>query len=541
MRDNSPFAPLRVPIFRAVWLASIASNFGGLVQAVGAAWLMTLIAGSDTQVALVQASTTLPIVVFSLISGAVADSYNRRRVMLASQLFMLAVSVALTVVTYLDLINAWTLLAFTFLLGCGAAFNNPAWQASVRDFVGMDLMPSAVLLNGVGFNVTRSVAPAVGGLIVAAFGAVAAFVVNTLSYLGLLAALWSWRGPPAVAEVHRASLAAAIRAGIRYVRLSPKLKLLYARGFLFGFGAVAVLALLPLIARDLLRGDSLVFGVLLGGFGVGAVIGGLTSSRIAQALSSEQMVRLSFLALLVSVLVASVSPWLLVTLVAVAMSGWGWVLTLALFNTTVQLSTPRWVVGRAMSFYQMFTFGGMALGSWIWGLQVESYSLPVALQFAAAALLAGLLTGIRWPLPDRTELNLDPLGRWQEPAVALDIVPRSGPVSVAVEFLIDEPDVPEFMVLMQERERIRRRDGAREWTLLRNVEQSGQWIERFELPTWADYVRLHSRTTQDDGRINDRIRALHRGAERPRVRRMLVRDPGDARLTLDAKRHSSSE
>ena len=189
MRDNSPFAPLRVPIFRAVWLASIASNFGGLVQAVGAAWLMTLIAGSDTQVALVQASTTLPIVVFSLISGAVADSYNRRRVMLASQLFMLAVSVALTVVTYLDLINAWTLLAFTFLLGCGAAFNNPAWQASVRDFVGMDLMPSAVLLNGVGFNVTRSVAPAVGGLIVAAFGAVAAFVVNTLSYLGLLAAL----------------------------------------------------------------------------------------------------------------------------------------------------------------------------------------------------------------------------------------------------------------------------------------------------------------------------------------------------------------
>ena len=163
---SSPFAPLKVPVFRSFWLANIASNFGGLVQAVGAAWMMTLISSSDALVALVQASTTLPIMVFSLFAGAVADSFDRRRVMLFSQLFMLIVAVVLTVFAFLNLLNAWLLLTFTFLIGCGMAFNNPAWQASVRDFVGKDLLPGAVLLNGVGFNVTRSVAPAIGGTIV---------------------------------------------------------------------------------------------------------------------------------------------------------------------------------------------------------------------------------------------------------------------------------------------------------------------------------------------------------------------------------------
>ncbi len=524
--DQSPFAPLRVPVFRSLWLGNLLSNFGGLVQAVGAAWLMTLIAASDTQVALVQASTTLPVMAFSLLSGAVADSFDRRRVMLIAQLFMFSVSVALVVVTYNGWITAWSLLGLTFLIGCGVAFNNPAWQASVRDFVGMDLVPRAVLLNGVGFNVTRSVAPAIGGLIVAASGAVVAFVVNAASYLGIIAAVWRWRGPAKQPAKYREPLASAIRAGIRYVRLSPNLRRLYVRGFVFGFSAIAVLALLPLITRDMLAGDSFTYGVLLGGFGVGAVVAGLSSERMAESISSERMVRLAFLALAVAVAVCSTSGWFLLTLAAVALAGWAWVLALALFNTTVQLSTPRWVVGRALSFYQMFTFGGMALGSWVWGMAVEMYMLPAALQLSAAALAFGLLLGLKWRIPSRRDLNLDPLNRWQEPDVRLDIVPRSGPVSVAVEYLIEEADVAEFGRLMGQRQRIRRRNGARQWTLLRNIESTSQWIERFELSTWADYVRFHARTTQEDGKVGDRIRELHRGPQPPRVRRSLVRDPG---------------
>jgi MFS family permease len=526
---TSPFAPLRVPVFRRFWLANIASNFGGLVQAVGAAWMMTLISDSDALVALVQASTTLPIMAFSLFAGAVADSFDRRRVMLVSQFFMLAVAVALTAFAYLDWLNAWLLLGFTFLIGCGMAFNNPAWQASVRDFVGKDLLPGAVLLNGVGFNVTRSVAPAIGGTIVAIAGASVAFLVNALSYFGLIFAVWSWEGAGQSEEKRREPLRSAVVSGFRYVSLSPDLMRIYFRGFVFGLTGVIVLALLPLIARDMLAGDSLTFGLLLGAFGFGAVLGGLSSARIAQTLSSEGMVRLSFVCMAIATAVISVSVWLPLSMLAVALAGAAWVLALALFNTSVQLSTPRWVVGRALSFYQMCTFGGMALGSWFWGTLVEARSIQEALQLAAACTLVGVIVGFRWAVTPRIERDLEPLDRWQEPPVGMDILPRSGPVSVAVEYLIDDEDVPAFTELMYERRRIRRRDGARQWTLLHNLEQTNQWIERFELPTWAAYVRFHARTTQEDGRIGERVRALHRGEGVPRVRRMLVRDPAQSR------------
>ncbi len=521
-------APLRIPIFRALWIANIGSNFGGLVQAVGAAWLMTLIAESDTLVALVQASTTLPIMAFSLVSGAVADGYDRRRVMLYAQWFMLVSSALLTLFAFLDWLNAWLLLTFTFLIGCGMAFHNPAWQASVRDFVGKDLVAAAVLLNGVGFNVTRSVAPAVGGTIVAAAGAVAAFVINTLSYIGLIVAVWSWCGPPAPAGGGRERLGAAIGAGIRYVGMSPHLLRIYSRGFVFGLANIVVLALLPLVARDALQGDSLTFGLLLGGFGLGAVAGGFSSARISRYLDNEQKVRASFLGFIVSALWLSLSQQLWLSLLAVLLSGWAWVTALALFNTSVQLSTPRWVVGRALSLYQMFTFGGMALGSWLWGHWVESHDLSTAFQLSAGVMSVGLLLGLRWPLSVAAALDLDPLNRWQEPPVGLDILPRSGPVAIAVEYLIQPDDIPDFLELMQQRRRIRKRDGARRWTLLRDLGDTQAWVERFELPTWADYVRFHARTTQADGHVGERIRTLHQGASAPRVRRLLERDPAQS-------------
>ena len=192
MSDSTTFAPLRNRTFRGLWIANIVSNFGGMVQAVGAAWLMTTLVDSKAMVALVQASTTLPIMVFALVAGALADNVDRRKVLLAAQSFMLIVSVLLIACTWLGAINAWSLLGFTLLIGCGAAFNIPSWQASVGDIVGKETLPSAVVLNGMGFNVTRSVAPAIGGFIVATAGAAIAFVVNAFSYLGLILVVWRW-------------------------------------------------------------------------------------------------------------------------------------------------------------------------------------------------------------------------------------------------------------------------------------------------------------------------------------------------------------
>ncbi|MBN9251393.1 MAG: MFS transporter, partial [Mesorhizobium sp.] len=289
---RSTLAPFRHGIFRAVWTASLASNFGGLIQSVGAAWLMTSITTSSDMVALVQASTALPIMLFSLLSGAIADSFGRRQVMLVAQCFMVTVSILLTVVAYLGLITPWSLLAFTFLIGCGAAFNGPAWQSSVGDMVPRADLPAAVTLNSVGFNIARSVGPAIGGAIVAAAGAAAAFAVNAVSYFGLIIVLARWRPAIPAPLLPRESIASAMAAGLRYVAMSPNIRSVLARAILFGVAASSVPALMPLIARDLVGGGPLTYGLLLGAFGIGAVCGAFASGQLRRRLSVEAIVRL---------------------------------------------------------------------------------------------------------------------------------------------------------------------------------------------------------------------------------------------------------
>lgn len=523
---GSALAPFRHGTFRAVWFASLASNFGSLVQSVGAAWMMTSIAASSDQVALVQASTALPVMLFSLVSGAVADSFDRRRVMLAAQCFMLGVSILLTLFAYLGLITPWLLLSFTFLIGCGTALNNPSWQASVGDMVPRADLPSAVALNSMGFNLTRSVGPAIGGIIVAAAGAAAAFAANALSYLALIVVLFRWSPKPSVSTLPREALGAAMGAGLRYVAMSPNIGTVLARASVFGFTAGAVLALLPLVARDLVQGGPLTYGIMLGAFGVGAVGGALTSGRLRRMLSSETMVRLAFAGFALCALNAAFSHQAWLTSLGLLVGGACWVIALSHFNVTVQMSTPRWVVGRALSIYQTATFGGIALGSWVWGVIAEAQGVDIALMAAGVAMLAGGALGLRLPLPQQTALNLDPLNRWTEPMLSLDLKPRSGPIAIFIEYIIREEDVPEFLAIMAERGRIRRRDGARNWTLARDLENPELWVESYHTPTWLEYIRHNTRATHADAVIGERIRAMHSGKDRPRVRRMIERPTG---------------
>jgi len=522
---TSAFAPFRFGTFRALWVASIFSNFGGLIQGVGAAWMMTSITESASMVALVQGSTTLPIMLFSLFSGAIADSFDRRRVMLSAQLFMLVMSASLAVVAWFGGITPWLLLGFTFLIGCGTAFNNPSWQATVGDVVPRDALPGAVLLNSVGFNVTRSVGPAIGGAIVAAAGAAAAFTVNAVSYLGLIVVLLRWTPTKAPSNLPRERMAGAIVSGIRYVALSPNITSVMLRGFIFGLTAIAVLALLPLVARHLVEGDALVYGALLGAFGLGAIGGAFSSRPLRRRLVNEVLVRLSLLAFAACATLTALSTSVWLTGLALVIGGGSWVLSLSLFNTTVQLSSPRWVVGRALSLYQMASFGGMALGSWLWGSVAERYSPETALLIAAGGMVLGALLGFRVPLPASSPQNLDPLDRWKAPHVALDILPRSGPIAIRIEYLIKERSLAAFQDAMVERQRIRRRDGARQWMLMRDMVNPERWVESFKLATWSDYLRFHTRTTLEDAPVGDRIRALHHGEMPPEVQTMLVRQP----------------
>jgi hypothetical protein len=239
----------------------------------------------------------------------------------------------------------------------------------------------------------------------------------------------------------------------------------------------------------------------------------------------------------VATALVGLSTHLAITMAALVVAGAGWVMTLATFNVAVQLSAPRWVVARALSLYQMAAFGGLAAGSWLWGECAADIGVRSALFIAAGGLVACALLG-RWlPLSQSVERNLDPLRRWKEPITAVQVDSRTGPVVVTVEYVIHEEDILEFLRAMGERRRIRRRDGARNWRLLRDLADPKLWVERYETPTWLDYVRLNSRLTQDDAIVPERLRALHRGSGPPRVRRMIERQTS----SIPAEQGAASE
>ena len=519
-------SPFQTPIFRNVWIASLASNFGSLIQSVAAAWLMTSIARSADMVALVQTAVALPILLWSLVGGALADGHDRRKIMLAAQVFMLLVSLALAICTWVGWMSPWLLLTFTFLIGCGAAFNAPAWQASVGDMVPRAQLAHAVALNSMGFNIARSLGPAIGGIIVAAAGAAMAFVINALSYIALLVVLARWKSPPPQNLLPREPLGVAIGAGIRYVAMSPHIRNVLLRSFLFGIGASSLLALLPIVVKVRMAGGPLTFGAMLGAFGIGAVAGALASARVRLRLDTEGIVRASTIALAAAICVVAASNAMAISLLTLVIAGAAWVLALSTFNVAVQMSAPRWVVGRALSSYQMSTFAGIALGSWLWGLVTHIEGARFALLVAGVVLFLSALLGFWRALAETADLNLEPLQRWKVPDTGVPVEPRTGPVVITIQYVIAEENIIEFLGAMDERRRIRRRDGANDWKLLRDLAHPEIWIERYSTPTWLDYVRHNSRLTQEDAVIPERLRALHRGPDRPVVRRMVERQTG---------------
>jgi len=532
----STLAPLAYGNFRTLWLATLVSNLGGLIQGVGAGWVMTTMTESYNMVALVQAATTLPIMIFSIAAGALADSFDRRRIMLAAQVLMTVISLGLAVLTFMGLLTPWLLLAVTFLIGCGTALHNPSWQASLGDLLPRKDLPSAVALNSMSFNLMRSVGPAIGGIVVTLGGVFAAFGLNAVSYLPLIWALTRWRPDYPAKTLPRERFGSAMGAGVRYVFMSPKLLAVLFRGFVFGLAAISVLALLPSVASQYLASDALGYGTLLGSFGAGAIGGAFLSAQLRARLRHETIIRIACIGFAVSCAALGLSRNSLLSHLALLPAGACWVLALSLFNMTIQLSTPRWVVGRVLSLYQTATFGGMALGSWLFGFSADVLGLQMALIGAGIVLLVCALMGLALPLPEFGEDNLDPLDTFREPLLRLDLRSRSGPILIVVDYIIDQQDIPAFLRLMAERRRIRLRDGARNWALLRDLENPEVWSESYHVATWLDYVRLQGRRTQVDAENFSQILRLHRGDERPRVSRKIERQTVPTREDLTLRK-----
>lgn len=518
-------APFRNGVFAAFWWAAVVSSFGSLIQTVGASWQMATITDSPDMVALVQTAGALPFFFLSLLAGAFADTHDRRIVMLVSQLVMLVASAALAGIALAGAVSPSLLLLFTFLIGCGTAAFAPAWQASIGDFVPREQVPAAIMANAFGFNFARSVGPAIGGVVVAAFGAAAAFLINTVTYLGMLGTLLWWRPRREASALPREPLGAAVAAGIRYVWLSPHLIAILLRCLLFSVPLSAVPALMAVVARDLLAGGAQTYGLLLGGFGFGAMMGALSSAALRARFSSDTMLRGLCAVASVAMLAIAWSRWAPLTLLAHLAAGFVWTLGLATFNISVQMSSPRWVTGRTLAMYQTVAFAGMAAGAWGFGHLATALGVRPALAMAGVAALATFLVA-RWlPVSVARLGSLDPhvVTDIQPPAVELD--ESTGPVMVTLEYRVPAANAAAFTAEINELGRIRRRDGARAWSVGQDIDDPLLWVERFESPTWADYLRRHTRPTLADQAVRQRISQLIEG-ERAQVRRFVGRPAG---------------
>ncbi|WP_455476492.1 MFS transporter [Bartonella sp. B17] len=523
MQSISTLKLFRNSIFRNLWSATLVSNLGGLIQNVGAGWLMALISSSHSMVGLVQSATVLPLVVFSLIAGALADNFNRRRIMLCAQIIMMVLSINLVILSYLELLTPWLLLCFTFLIGCGNAFYNPSWQATMGDIVSRENIPAAVSLNSVGFNLMRSVGPAIGGAIIAVLDITAAFLFNAISYIFLIGTLFLWKPNYKSNPLPRERFLGAIADGLRYVAMSPNLLSIMVRAFLFGVGAISILALLPIIVHETLGGSAFLYGTLLGCFGLGAIVAGVINSTVRHYFKSETIVVGSFIGSAFSCFLLAISRSLIISHFVLFPAGLCWVLALSLFNTSVQLSTPRWVVARALSLYQTASFGGMAIGSAIWGAVADGYSPVIALSACALFLVFGALAGIKFKIQEIPQIDFDPLDHFREPELLLDLKARSGPIMIMIDYQIHESDLEEFLKVMTRRRHIRLRDGARQWVLLRDLERPECWTEAYHMPTWVDYLRHNHRRTKADAEVNKHLRRLNYAPNGIRIHRMIER------------------
>jgi len=533
-------APLRHTTFRRIWLASLLSNLGILIQGVGAAWAMTQMTSSADKVALVQTALMLPIMLISMPAGAIADMHDRRVVTMVSLAIALTGATTLTVLTWLGWLAPNLLLALCFIVGSGMALFGPAWQSSVSEQVPSETLPAAIALNGISYNIARSFGPAIGGVVVAALGAVAAFALNALLYLPLLAVLFLWRRTHEPSRLPREKLNRAMVSGVRYITNSPPIKIVLTRTFVIGLIGGSLSALMPLVARDLLHGGAQTYGIILGAFGMGAVIGALNIGEIRKRLSGESAIRACTISMAGAIAAVALSREPVLTSAALVIAGSVWMLAVALFNIGVQLSAPRWVAGRSLAAFQASISGGIAVGSWGWGRLTDAYGVETALLVSAALMLLSPLLGLVMPMP-RVGARNEAAEVLEDPEVQLQLTARSGPLVVEIEYRVAQDDARSFHNVMQDVQLSRQRNGAYGWSIARDIADPELWTERYHCPTWLDYLRQRNRSTQSERALHQQAIAFHIGPDPVRIRRMLERPFGSVRWKEDTPDRAANE
>jgi MFS family permease len=524
---ESALAPLRDPLFRILWTASVVSNVGTWMQNVGGAWLMTDLTPSPIFVALMQTATSLPIFLAGLPAGALADLVDRRKLLLVAQGWMLVVAATLGCLTLLHLMNPWLLLAFTFALGLGTAFNAPAWQAIIPEVVPRRRVPPAVALEAAGFNVARAAGPALGGLVVAWTGPGANFLLNAASFLATMIALYRWKRPERTSTLPAERLLSATRTGLRYARHAPELHAVLVRTTAFMVCASALWALLPQVARRELGLPSSGYGILLGSLGLGAVATAGVLPRVRERYSADVRLAAASVVFGLATLGLGFVRNLPLLCLIMAAAGAAWMIVTSGLNVIVQAGVPDWVKARALATFLLVFQGTLAAASLGWGILAEHIGDPPALAVAACGLILGVAVTWHWRLETTEQLDVRPSQLLPEPDLADAPDPLEGPVMVEAEYRVGLERAGEFVLAMRQLGRLRRRDGAMRWALFRDPAEPGRYIESFVVESWAEHLRQVERATLADRELDALARSFLLDAEYPTLTHLVAAQAPD--------------
>jgi predicted MFS family arabinose efflux permease len=490
-----------------MWGGQFVSNIGSWMQTVAAQWLMLSLTTSATYVALVQTAAGLPVVLFAILAGTIGDLVDRRRFLLFTETFMLAMAALLGVLAIAGLVTPWVLLAMVFALGTGQALTSPTWQTLQPELVAPAERAQAISLGSVNQNLARAVGPAIGGLLLAATSAGTVFLINAGTFVAVIAVIWAWHSTRAPDALPREHAGEAVRAGARYVAASPVLRVILIRAGLFIFFASAVWALLPLTARSALHLESGGYGLLLASVGIGAVAGAALLPRLRSKLSADAMLAAGSTGLAAATFVLAYLHVTAAAAAALVIGGACWVLALSTLSSLYQLSLPRWVKARGMSFYLVVFQGGNAVGAAVLGVAAQHAGLSVTLAIAAVGLAVGPLAGLVWRFQPIGPGELLPAGDWPAPHL-VDVQVPEGPVQVTIEYWARSGLETELMSELQHTRYSRRRTGATMWRAWHDAANDRRILEQFVVASWAEHLRQHERVTKrDQGRL-DRIRLM---------------------------------
>ncbi|MFC7286873.1 MFS transporter [Herminiimonas glaciei] len=522
---NSSFSPLKNKLFRALWLATVASNIGTWMHDVGAGWMMTSLSTDPFMVALVQAATSLPMFLFALPSGVLADIIDRRKYLLFAQYWMLVTAAVLSALAFLGMVTPEILLAATFFLGIGAAMAAPPFQAIVPDLVPKEDLAAAVALNSLGINISRAIGPALAGVILSFAGPAVVFTLNALSVLGVVAVLYFWKSPPRVQRLPAEHFLPAVRAGLRYVHAAPVLQVVLIRAVAFFVFGSAAWALLPLVARNGLGLGAGGYGILLACIGVGAVVGALVLPGLRKRYSNDILALGATLIFAASMLALGLMKNAVLLGVVLLFSGFAWIAMLSILNVGAQRSSAGWVKARALAVYLVVFFGSMAMGSAIWGQVAGKFGTSNALVAAAIGMALFCVTALRWRLDLSPDLNLAPSKHVsQHESVDETDGPAhdSGPVMITVEYLVTPENQADFKIAIQEMRRVRRRGGALTWGIFADTARPGRYVETFVVESWLEHLRQEYRFTENDRAITTHAYSFHSGPEAPHVEHFIA-------------------